>query len=380
VQILATIPWFPGGAILQRWSSAGRLGRVPAHDIIDGIPVHHPRFLYIPRVGQSLMGALYAASLLPAVLRRRKTFDVILGSWAYPDGVAAVALGRLCGVPSVVKVHGSDLDVLATRPGPRRNMKLLLPRAQRVVAVSRALGQVAESLGVARDRIDVVTNGVDQELFQPRDRGAARRSLGHGDDRRRWLLFVGRVEEAKGALDLCRAFATSAAAAAGTAVLVVIGDGKAMAACREVTQALGDRVLFAGPRAHEEVATWMAASDALVLPSHHEGTPNVVLEALASGRRVVATAVGGIPDVVNAPELGELVAVSDVTALAGALDRVVAGGDYDPSLVAARGAGAGWDESAARLGRVLARAVQEFHGDKTPEDQPRPATDPSPSA
>jgi glycosyltransferase involved in cell wall biosynthesis len=359
VQVLATIPWFPGGSVMQRWSPAGRLGRVPADDVIDGISVHHPRFLYIPRVGQSLTGALYAASVLPAVLRRRGTFDVILGSWAYPDGVAAVALARLCGVPSVVKVHGSDLDVLATRPGPRRNMKFLLPRAERVVAVSRALGQVAESLGVARDRIDVVTNGVDQELFHPRDRALARASLGHGGDRRRWLLFVGRVEEAKGALDLCRAFAASAAAAAATATLIMVGDGKGMAACREITQALGDRVVFAGSRGHDEVATWMAACDALVLPSHHEGTPNVVLEALASGRRVVATRVGGIPDVVNAAELGELVAVSDVAALAAALDRAVAG-DYDPSAVAARGAGAGWDESAAKLEKVLARAVEEF--------------------
>lgn len=373
VQLLATIPYFPGGAALRRWSSAGRLGAVPAHDVIDGLTVHHPRFLYVPRVGQSLTGALYAASLLPAVVRRRGTFDVILGSWAYPDGVAAVALGRLLRVPAVVKVHGSDLDVLSTRSGPRRNLQLLLPRAQRVVAVSRALGKVAESLGVAAERIDIVTNGVDQELFQPRDRAAARAGLGHGGDRRRWLLFVGRIEEAKGAVDLCRAFLASAAAAAGTATLVLVGDGKAMAACRELTSSLGDRVLFAGPRGHDEVAQWMSACDALVLPSHHEGTPNVVLEALACGRRIVATAVGGIPDVVNAPELGELVAVSDVTGLAAALDRAVAS-DYDPAAVAARGAGAGWDESAARLQGVLVRAVQDY---KSASGRARAATDPS---
>jgi glycosyltransferase involved in cell wall biosynthesis len=138
----------------------------------------------------------------------------------------------------------------------------------------------------------------------------------------------------------------------------MVGAGKALVACKEVTSALGDRVLFAGERSHEEVARWMAACHTLVLPSHHEGTPNVVLEALASGRRVVGTAVGGIPDVVNAHALGELVAASDVDGLAGALDRAVAT-DYDAGAVAALGGRRGWDDSAGKLEAVLARAVRD---------------------
>src|SRR5262249_19560431 len=132
VEVLATIPWFPGASLAGRLSATGRLAGVPQRDRIDGLEVAHPRTLYVPRVGHALSAGLYAASVLPALLRRRGRFDVLLGSWAYPDGVAAVALGRVLGVPTVVKLHGSDIDVLAARPSLRRQLALALPRAARV--------------------------------------------------------------------------------------------------------------------------------------------------------------------------------------------------------------------------------------------------------
>jgi teichuronic acid biosynthesis glycosyltransferase TuaC len=354
VEVLATIPWFPGAGAFARWSSAGRLTAVPARDSIDGVAVAHPRTLYVPRYGHALSAGLYAACVLPAILQRRGRFDVLLGSWAYPDGVAAVALARALGVPAVVKLHGSDMDVLATRPSLRRQLAWALPRAARVVAVSRALGQAAQRLGVAADRIDVVTNGVDDTLFHPRDRAAARAQLGHGGDTRKWILFVGRIESDKGAIDLAEAFWRLAAVQPGV-VMVFVGDGKARAAAQAALAPLGDRVLFTGPRPLAEVPVWMAACDILTLPSHHEGTPNVLLEALACGRRVVATRVGGIPDVIHRPELGTLVPVKDVDALEHALADAIAT-PYDTAAVAALGARGGWDDSAGRLLQTLERA------------------------
>jgi len=354
VEVLATIPWFPAAGALARWSPAGQLGAVPRTDQIDGLSVVHPRVLYLPRVGHALSAALYVASVLPAVLRRRGRFDVLLGSWAYPDGVAAVALGRALGVPTVVKLHGSDIDVLAERPALRRQLALALPRAARVVAVSRALAAKAEALGVAPDRIDLVTNGVDGALFHPRERAAARAALGHAGDARPWLLYVGRVEEDKGAHELAAAFARVASARPDVR-LVVVGDGNARATLEETLRPLGERALFAGQRPLPEIPLWMGACDVLTLPSHHEGTPNVLLEALACGRRIVATRVGGIPDVVHRAELGALVPVGDVDALAAALAEALAT-PYDAAAVAALGARGGWDESAARLLASLERA------------------------
>ncbi len=357
VEVLATIPWFPGARAFSRWSSAGRLSSVPRHDWIDGLAVVHPRVPYLPRFGHSLSGALYAASVLPDLLRRRGQFDVILGTWAYPDGAAVAALGQLLRIPTVVKLHGSDMDVLAQRPSLRRQMQLTLPRAARVVAVSRALAAQARDLGVAPDRIDVIGNGVDSELFHPRDRAAARAELGHAGDTRKWILYVGRLEADKGVVDLAIAFQEVAAARAD-AVLVLIGDGKARATAEEMLRPLGDRVQFLGARPLAEVPVWMGACDILTLPSHHEGTPNVLLEALACGRRVVATRVGGIPDVVHRDELGALVLASDPGALAQALLAALAA-EYDGAAVAALGSRGGWDESAGRLHDTLARAIAQ---------------------
>ena len=112
-----------------------------------------------------------------------------------------------------------------------------------------------------------------------------------------------------------------------------------------------------GPQPLERVPVWMAACDVLVLPSHVEGTPNVVLEALASGRRVVASRVGGVPDLVTSPVLGALVPPADPDALADALMTELRR-PYDPVEVARLGATGGWAASAAALHAVLARAAR----------------------
>ena len=112
VDVVATIPWFPGAWALRRWSRAGRLLDVPNEELIDGLPVHHPRFAYVPRVGHAISGPLYAASLATFMLRYRGRVDVLLGSWAYPDGFAAIVLASLLGVPAVIPANQQASDVL----------------------------------------------------------------------------------------------------------------------------------------------------------------------------------------------------------------------------------------------------------------------------
>jgi glycosyltransferase involved in cell wall biosynthesis len=350
VEVLGTIPWYPGAGLLARWSSAGRVARVPRREVIDGIEVRHPRTLFVPRALHGLWAAMYAASLAPIALGYRGKVDVVLGTWAYPDGAAAVALATLIGVPAVVKLHGSDLNVIARLPGPRRVLGWALPRAARVVAVSRALADEARALGVRPERIAIVGNGVDAALFAPRDRAAARAELGL-PGAARVVLYVGNLKESKGVLDLAAGF-EQAAAADPDLHLAVVGGGDARPALEAVAARLPGRVTLAGRRPLAEVPTWMAACDVLALASWAEGTPNVVLEALASGRRVVATAVGGVPDLITGAALGELVGVGDVPALAAALGRA-ARAFYDPAEVARLGARGSWAESAARLHAVL---------------------------
>lgn len=354
LEMLATIPWFPGARYLSRYSRAGRLLDVPHQEAIDGLRVQHPRYLNLPALSRWLSAATYAASLFPLVRRYRGWMDLLLATWAYPDGCAAVALGQLLRVPVVVKVHGSDLNVLPRMAGPRWQMRWALPRAARVLPVTRPLGDRATELGVRPERVIVLPNGVDTSVFCPSDRGRARTSLGRRTDEK-LIVFVGLLDTIKGVTDLLDAFSAAAAKDASLA-LVLVGDGPRRGEYQTRVASLGQRVLFTGALPLAQVAEWMAAANIVVLPSHNEGSPNVLLEALASGRRVVATRVGGVPEIVDRGLLGELVPARDPARLAEALLREVHV-PYDPDEVAAVGSRGSWHDSAARLLDILERVV-----------------------
>lgn len=354
LEILATIPWFPGAGLLARWSSAGKLARVPRRETIHGMEVAHPRTLFVPKLAMATWGPLYAASIAPAVAPYRGKVDVVLGTWAYPDGFAAVVVARMLGVPCVVKLHGSDINLIAKQPGPRRMTAWALPQAERIVAVSRALADEVVAMGVARDRVAIVLNGVDGELFAPRDRAAARAELGLPAGP--LAIYVGNLKPEKGVLDLGAAWASVVRQVPG-ATLLVIGDGPLAGALAAVTRSLGERVRLVPRQPLERVPLYMAAADVLVLPSHSEGTPNVVLEALASGRRVVATAVGGVPDLITDERLGVLVPPRDPDALANAIANALRR-PYDAHEIARLGARGSWAASATALHAVLKDAAK----------------------
>lgn len=355
VDVRATIPSFPGARLFRDRSDAGRFADVPAEEEMNGLRVSHPRVLIVPKLklAHSLAPALYAASLWPRVRSLAGRVDVVLGCWAFPDGLAAILLARLLRAAAAVKVHGSDLNVLPQDPTLRAVMTRSLPQTDRLIAVSRPLGERAVELGVPRERVEVVPNGLDQEVFKLRDRRDCRDRLGLPPDKR-WILYVGRLDRAKGILDLTEAFARIEAANADLN-LAIVGDGPEMGLCREFAARRPGRVLVTGSLDMPSVADWMGACDVLTLPSWNEGTPNVILEAFACGRRVVATRVGGIPDVVTSPKLGELVSPRDVSGLSVALARA-AYEPYSPGDLTAA-APDGWDTSATRLLAALERAV-----------------------
>lgn len=350
LEVWGTIPWFPGASLFGRWSKAARLRKVPSRERISGMNVRHPRFLYVPKLLPGATGYLYAASMLPALAGSRRVADVLLGCWAYPDGFASVSLARWLGIPCVVKLHGSDIDVVAKMKGPQKRLRRALPRASRIVAVSRSLAREAHALGVREDRIDVVYNGIDRDLFRLRDRASARREL-HLDPDAPLVLFVGRVEREKGVLELIEAM-RHVRASIPTAKLALVGDGSERAA---LATSPGD-CTAPGARPLQEVPVWMAAADVVCLPSWHEGTPNVILEALACGRRVVASDVGGIPDLITNEQLGRLVPARNAARLATALVSVLSE-SYSAANVNRLGAGVSWEESAAQLFASLERAA-----------------------
>jgi glycosyltransferase involved in cell wall biosynthesis len=310
-------------------------------------------FFYPPRFGRSLHAFFWLASvLLQRGLRLRKArYDCVLASWAYPDAVAVSRLARWLKLPYAVKVHGSDLNVQATLPGRRGPIARALQGAEAVVAVSQALADKAVELGVERARTHTIYNGVDTGRFTPAPRAAARERL-NLPAQDPIVLYVGNLKPTKGCLDLLEAFPALLAERPG-ARLVFVGEGPAGAALHKRAAELGiaGQVQLAGAVAHADLPGWFNSADALCLPSHNEGVPNVVLEAMACGIPVVATRVGGIPEILPAAA-GLLVPAQDIAAIGQALVRVL-GHDWDTAAIVAHARGFRWDDNIRKLEAIL---------------------------
>jgi len=338
---------------------AAQLRRTPAPS--DPFPVRRPIFWYLPGLQRQWHGRALLRSAWPALRAAARELrpTVLLATWLYPDAWAGLLAARRLGLPLVVKLHGSDLLTLRGDPARRPYLRQVLTQADRVVAVSQPLAAAARELGAPEERLRVVANGVDQELFRPGDRLAARRELGLPLDGP-MLVFVGRLVEVKGP-DIALAALAAMAAKDQTSAprLALVGAGPLTEDLRRQAAGLGlgDRVIWAGERPHPEIARWLAASDGLILPSRSEGEPNVALEALAAGRPVAATAVGGTPDVIQEGVGGCLARPQDPEDLARAINRLLAR-TWEPAALRGLVADRSWPASAAALLVVLTEAVE----------------------
>jgi glycosyltransferase involved in cell wall biosynthesis len=224
---------------------------------------------------------------------------------------------------------------------------------------------MAELTGLPASRIDCIPcAGYSPAVFHPRgaqERASLRSGLGVAADAR-LVLFVGHLVPVKALDVLLKAWALlqSDPAGPGTARLVLIGEGAERAALERLARELGiaDRAAFLGPLPQPAVADWIVAADLLCLPSHAEGSPNVIVEALASGTPVVASRVGGIPDLVDDGTNGLLVAPGDPAALAAALASALRR-EWVPARISSSIAHLTWSALGRRNRDVLADVASE---------------------
>jgi teichuronic acid biosynthesis glycosyltransferase TuaC len=322
----------------------------------EGVAATYIPYPTLPVVGRPLNGFVMTRRLEAAV--RSYCPDVILNYVIYPDGLAATAIGRTLQVPTVLTAIGSDLNRI-----PGRLVKSLTQRALRdatvVTTVSRDLAATAVRLGANPKRTIAILNGCDTAVFHPgspdsETRAAARAILGI-EPSSRAILYVGRLDLRKGLIELIE----SVAALRETHPDVhcyLLGDGPDRPALVQAVARTGTEaaVTFVPPCPTAGVARWMSAANLVTLPSYKEGCPNVVLEALASGRPVVATDVGGIPELMDA-SCGALVPAKNTAALTEALAATLAASWNAEDI--ARSHSRSWQDVADDLYRVLAGAV-----------------------
>ena len=272
----------------------------------------------LPVISRPLNGWMIASRLLPHV--RRFHPDIILNYVVYPDGYAAVRIGRALKVPVVLKAIGSDLNRIAD-PLCGAFTRSALRHADLVATVSHDLRNTACSLGADPTRSEAILNGCDTTVFYPQDRAAARQFLGL-DPTAETIVYVGRLDVRKGLIELIAATA-QLCLKRPTLRCYFVGEGPDRPALLEAIASHNAAwITLIPPCPTAQVARWMAAADLVTLPSYREGCPNVVIEALAAGRPLVATNVGGIPELMD-DACGRLIPPKDVPALALALEEVL---------------------------------------------------------
>jgi teichuronic acid biosynthesis glycosyltransferase TuaC len=298
----------------------------PAKDVVGGLTVHYPRFLYFPRILKKLDGWLYGRGLTPWVRHfcRNGCPDLLDAHFEWPDAVGVSHIAKALGFPYVITLRGA-LWVYFRNENIKQQCLRALHGAAAIVSLSHSMAQVCRDLGVPPEKIAVVHNGVNRALFHPGDKQEARRKLNLPLEGR-LVVCVSYYQRRKGIMELVRAIA----GLPENVRLALVGSKVAREAAyysdvlREIERlGLSRRVLRVGHEPHEKIPDYFRAADVSVLASYWEGCPNAVVESLACGTPVVATPVGSVPEIVVPGENGRIVPVGDVDALKDALHGIL---------------------------------------------------------
>lgn len=316
VQVVAPVGLPPGPLrLLPRFRP---LAVLPQGETWKGLDVARPRFAVLPGTkGRFHVGAL-ARALIPVVDRLRATFafDVIDASFFFPDGPAAVALGRRYGVPVSIKARGADIHHWGRQPATAAQVRQAGRAADGLLAVSGAMRDDMIAIGMPAERIRVHHTGVDLDRFAPVDRAAAKAQLGIDGP---LVISVGALIERKG-----HEIVVDAVARLPGVSLLIAGEGpmRGRIEAAIARAGLSDRVRLLGSVPHADLPRLIAAADVMALASASEGLANAWVEALACGTPIVITAAGGAGEVVTGPDAGR-VATRDAAAFSAAIADVL---------------------------------------------------------
>ncbi len=310
--------------IAQHWPNT------PTHEWMEDVEVIRPHY-WIPESAEKLRqpgGGLPIVwkhspwarlQIIPFLLvhiltiaRYARGFDVVHAQWSLSAGAAW--LSRIIHRrPILATLQGSDIFQVTRSWIGRWVTRFVLKRCERISVLSYALKRATTDIGISASAITIVPNGVDISRFVPLD-----------EERQPLIVYVGTLIKRKGVSYLIEAMAEVAQAHPHSR-LVVVGEGPERASLEQLTTSLTltPFVRFVGARSPEDVRTWMQRAKIFVLPSLEEGLGVVLLEALACGTPIVASNVGGIPDVVT-PDVGVLTLSADSRSLSTAIGHLLA--------------------------------------------------------
>lgn len=336
VRVVSPTPWVPpigGGPKFDHYR------KLPSTEVFDGLRVDRPRYPLPPKIGGYIHPQLMYGPLAAALRRihRDFRFEMIDSHWVYPTGVAATRLGQRFNVPVCMTGRGEDMTRFPSLPlkGPR--IRWALGKADALIGVSREICDEMVRYGAPVGKVATIANGVDTQKFSPMNRDICRQKLNLPADRP-ILLTVGDRLELKGFHLVIQALPKVLEKYPDLLYVCVGGRGRhGRDFTREIEaciaqHGLQDHVILPGSQDHNELPLWYNAANLYVLASSREGSPNVLLEALACGVPAVATKAGGAADEVAPPHCGRLVAERTPNSIAKTLLDAL-GSQWDCGLI-----------------------------------------------
>lgn len=302
-------------------------------------------YFYIPKFGRRLYGKLmqWSLSLLASSWIKSISPTKILASWAYPDAVAAVAIAKKFNTEFYFKVHGSDINMHAAFPERAKQITAMADHAQGILSVSQDLANKMIDMGINKNKIHVIYNGVNLEKFKPKPTNTESP----------YIVFIGNLKHDKGVIELLNAFILIHQKFPNLQ-LKYIGNGNMAAKLQDIINEhkLNEKVKLEGVKAHDELPDIIAQAKLLTLPSYNEGVPNVVLEAMACATPVVVTRVGGIPEVVT-EKTGVIATEISADAIAYCLQEAIEK-KWDYSAIRTHAELFSWNKNTNELAAMLA--------------------------
>ena len=276
-------------------------------------------YFYLPKFGRRFYSAMMYISIMLhsgwwLFSKKPKT---LLASWAFPEAVATSWISKLLNCPFFFKVHGSDINLHGKIPARAKQIVSASKRATGILSVSQALADEMVNIGVNKEKIHVIYNGVDHQKFRINQAESDQIMVDY-------ILYVGNLKKEKGVMELLNGFAAIHKKHPALKLLYA-GPGNMSSQIRSQAKsmALSDKVELLGSVDHDQLPQLISQARVLALPSYNEGVPNVVLEAMACGTPVLVSDVGGIPEVVDEHICGKIIPSKCETAVAEGLDAIL---------------------------------------------------------
>ena len=322
ITVISPLPWSPRIPYLPKQWSIFSVIPIRAH--FKEFEVYYPKYFMVPLIGDyfSYLSLYFSLSHFFRSKIFAEKIDLINVHWAYPDAVAVEKIARQFQIPVIVSLLGSDVNRDMHKPYFCRLIKKTLKNCAQVVTVSGELKKAVINHGIREDKISVINNGVDLDKFPIRDKIQCRSELGLKQGQY-YIVFVGRLEPVKGVGTLLEAVNANREKLSRVKIILV-GDGSLSQKLKQdcIKNNLHDIFIFAGHQRHDTISKWYGAADLFCLPSLNEGHPNVIMEAIASGRPVVASDVGAISEFVT-DKVGALFQAGNSKSLGEALENVI---------------------------------------------------------